>query len=178
MIIMARPHAMTRATEMAWPFMRRKSRHSFLSRWEIKRIPKAEGRSPKMGRDNKNLPLHSRTFGGSSFHQILSSCVIWSSGSPDQTAGGGAGLVFSDMVHAPIGKVDDAIGHVGHHGIMGDDDRERAQFTIHSLNRLQHDDAGAHVQGAGRFVAQQYFGPFGDGSRNGDRTTIPRAVWQ
>src|SRR5438876_3148829 len=36
MIIIARPHAITSATAMAWPFMRRKSRHNFLSRCEIK----------------------------------------------------------------------------------------------------------------------------------------------
>ena len=82
------------------------------------------------------------------------------------------------MVHAPIGKVDDAIGHVRHHSIVRDDDRERTQFTINPLDCLEHDDAGAHIQGAGWFVAQQYFGPFGDGSREISviKPTFSRAV--
>ena len=58
-------------------------------------------------------------------------------------------------MYTPIRKVDYAIGHVRHYGVVRDDDGERTQFTIHSLDCLQHDDAGADVQGTGRFISQK-----------------------
>ena len=42
-----------------------------------------------------------------------------------------------------------------------------AKLTIHVVDGLQDRDAGMHVERAGRFIAEENFGPLGDGARNG-----------
>ena len=60
-----------------------------------------------------------------------------------------------------------AVGHVGHRGVVRDDDGERAEFAIHALDRFEHDDAGADVERAGGFIAEEHFGAFRDRARDG-----------
>ena len=36
-----------------------------------------------------------------------------------------------------VGKREDTIRHFGHHGIMGDDQRERAELAINPLDRFK-----------------------------------------
>ena len=43
-----------------------------------------------------------------------------------------------------------------------------AELAIDALDRLQHDDAGLHVERAGRLVAEEHLGPLGDGAGDGD----------
>ena len=47
--------------------------------------------------------------------------------------------------HAAIRQVNHTVSHVRHHGIVRDDDGERAQITIHALDGFQDDNAGPHV---------------------------------
>ena len=76
-------------------------------------------------------------------------------------------LIHPQMMHVAIGQMDHPVGHVGHDGVVGDDDGERAQLAVHALDGLQHHDARPHVQRAGRFVAEQHLGALGDGARDG-----------
>ncbi len=69
---------------------------------------------------------------------------------------------------AAIGEMNDAVGHVGHDGIVGDDDCERSQITIDALKGLEHDYAGADIERAGGFIAEKDFRAFRDGPGDGD----------
>ena len=52
---------------------------------------------------------------------------------------------------------------------MRDNDRSTCpNILVHALNRLEDDDAGAHVQRAGRSSQSSTSGRSGDGSRDGD----------
>src|SRR5207248_3486428 len=66
-----------------------------------------------------------------------------------------------------IREMNDAVGHVRHHGVMSNDYREGAEFAVDALNRFEHDDAGPHVERAGRFIAKKHLGPFGNRPRDG-----------
>ena len=52
--------------------------------------------------------------------------------------------------------------------VVRDDDRQGAKLAVDVLDRVENRDAGADIQGAGRFIAQQDVGAFGDGTRDGD----------
>jgi hypothetical protein len=70
--------------------------------------------------------------------------------------------------HAPIGEVDDAVGHLPNGRVVGDDGSGCTELTVRLRKRFKHSDAGAAVEGASRFVAEQYIWPLSDGSGNGD----------
>ena len=63
--------------------------------------------------------------------------------------------------------MDDAVGHVGEDGVVGDEDGERAEFAVHGLDGLEDGDAGLHVERACRLVAEQHLGPLRDGAGDG-----------
>ena len=64
--------------------------------------------------------------------------------------------------------VDDAIGHGGNTGVVGDDGGGGAKFLIDLLQRFEDEFAGAEVEGSGGFGTEEHFGTFGDRPRNGD----------
>lgn len=80
----------------------------------------------------------------------------------------GADFVAVFAEDTAVHEVDHAVGHVGHHGIVGDDDGEGAEFAVGALDGFEDDDAGLDVESAGGFVAQQHGRAFGDGASDGD----------
>ena len=70
--------------------------------------------------------------------------------------------------HATVGKIDDAVGHLPDGGVVRDDGSGCAQLAIRLCKRIEHEDAGAAVEGAGRFVAEQHIRSLGDGSGYGN----------
>src|SRR5262245_27265998 len=66
---------------------------------------------------------------------------------------------------AAVGESNHAVGHLGNCRVMRNHDRRRAQLAIHLGECLQHDNPGGDIEGASRFVAQQYRGPLGDRTR-------------
>jgi hypothetical protein len=88
-------------------------------------------------------------------------------------AGRDKGFVHVQGLNAAIGQMNHPVGHVGHDGVVGDDDGERAEFAVNALDGLEHDDAGAHIEGAGGLVAQQHLGPLGDRPSNGHPLLFP-----
>ena len=65
-----------------------------------------------------------------------------------------------------VGQADHAVGHVGDAGIVGDQHGQRAKFTIHFFQHLQHHHPGGRIERAGRLVAQQHGRILGDGARD------------
>ena len=69
---------------------------------------------------------------------------------------------------ATVGEREDAIGHVGEDGGVGDDDGQRAEFAVDVFNGLEHGDAGVDVEGPRGFVAEEHRRTLGDGAGDGD----------
>src|SRR5690349_5888635 len=72
----------------------------------------------------------------------------WASMLPVQTRDLDPAFVVMNVVNLAIGEMNHAIGHARHDGVVRDDDRERAEFAVHSLYGLQHYDPGFHVERA------------------------------
>ena len=66
-----------------------------------------------------------------------------------------------------VAEVQDAVGHFGHGGVVGDDDGQGAEFAVDALHGLQNGDAGGDVERAGGLVAEQDLGFFRDGAGDG-----------
>ena len=75
-----------------------------------------------------------------------------------------------DAGDAAVREANDAIGHAGDRGVVGDDDGRRAELAVDAFERLEDDDAGRDVERAGRLVAEQHVRPLGDGA--GDRHAL------
>ena len=63
--------------------------------------------------------------------------------------------------------MDYPVGHVSEHGVVGDENGERAEVEVHALNGFEHGDARFHIERAGRLVAKQHLGPLRNRPRNG-----------
>jgi len=62
----------------------------------------------------------------------------------------------------------DAVGHFGEDGVVGNDGREGAELDVHALDGFEDGDPGADIEGAGRLIAKEDFRALGDGSGDGD----------
>ncbi len=71
------------------------------------------------------------------------------------------------MHDAAIGNRDDAIGHFGNDGVMGDDSSRGAEFCVDRGNGIEHQNASMDIESAGRFIAKKHGGIFGDGTSDG-----------
>ena len=76
--------------------------------------------------------------------------------------------VHLDVGDLAVGEADDAICHRGRHRVVGDDRGRRPEIAVHSLDRLEHDDARLAVERAGGFVAEQDPWTLRDGPGDGD----------
>src|SRR3712207_2378634 len=74
--------------------------------------------------------------------------------SPRERADGAAGFVFAAVHDPAVREREHAVGHVGEDRVMRDNDREGAQLAVDALYRLEHGDAGPHIERAGRLVAE------------------------
>ncbi len=77
-------------------------------------------------------------------------------------------LVVVDVGDVTVAHVDDAVGHAGDIGVVGDDGGGGAEFAIDAIDGFEDEDAGFGVKSAGRLVAEQDAGALGDGAGNGD----------
>jgi len=76
--------------------------------------------------------------------------------------------VLLNAADPAIGEVDHPVGNGSNADVVGDHRRGGAELLVAALDRLQHDDPGLAVQGAGRLITQQHLGPLGDGPGDGD----------
>src|SRR5436190_2166474 len=86
---------------------------------------------------------------------------------PVQTARQHLRLIRPHALDFSVGETNHAIGHVRHGGVVSNDDSESPEFLVHALQCLQHDDASLDVERTSRFITQQHFGTFGDGTSDG-----------
>jgi hypothetical protein len=68
--------------------------------------------------------------------------------------------VAAFVMHFAVGKINHAVSHVRHHGVVRDENCQRAQLAVDPFDRFQHDDARAHVKRARRLIAEQDLGTF------------------
>ena len=67
-----------------------------------------------------------------------------------------------------VGEREDAIRHFSHHGIMRNDQRERAEFAIDPLDRFKNCLPGAHIKRSRGLIAHENGGAFRDGTSDRD----------
>ena len=67
-----------------------------------------------------------------------------------------------------IGHGKNTVCHFCENRIVSDDHGEGADLAVDALDSFEHQDAGFHVEGAGGFVSEQEFRPFGDRAGDGN----------
>src|SRR3954464_481251 len=126
MVSIARPHAITSATAMAWPFMRLTSRRSLRSRCEIKiQIPKTKFQTNSKLRIPNEMRPNSAPHSGAwrlEFFWDLDFGLWNFSSSPIQAAGRRFHFVLVNALHATIRETNHSISHPGHGGVVRDED--------------------------------------------------------
>src|SRR5512140_1125626 len=88
--------------------------------------------------------------------------------SPADVARAGGAARGALALDPPVAERDDAVGDLGDGRVVGDHRGRRAELSVHLLEDLQDEDAGAEVEGAGRLVAQEHGGPLRHRARDGD----------